>query len=217
MTDSKMTLYDYFRSSAAYRVRIVLNLKGKPYEQQSVHLVHGAQRAPEYLTLNPQGLVPTLVNRGRALTQSLAIIEYLEEAYPNPPLLPKTLEERARVRALANLIACEIHPLDNLRVKEYVTKVLGHTDEEWMTWYHHFIHEGFKPLEILLAEDKETGIFCHGESPTVADVCLVPQVFNARRFSVDLSAYPTIRRINDACLVLPAFQQAAPEKPPRTK
>jgi len=217
MARKQIILYDYFRSSSAYRVRIALNLKGIVYKKQSVNLLKGEQRHLKYLRVNPQGLVPTLVIGDTVLAQSLAILEFLEETYPEPPLLPKTPEERVRVRAMANLIACEIHPLDNLRVKGYLMGVLGHIEKEWMRWYHHWIHEGFKSLEARLANQKETGTFCHGEAPTIADVCLIPQVSNANRFAVDLNSYPTICKINSACLEIPAFQNAAPENQPDTQ
>jgi len=207
-----MLLYGYWRSSAAYRVRIALNLKGMRYEQRSINLVKGEQRSGEYLSLNPQGRVPTLCVDDTALSQSLSIIEWLDETIPMPPLLPGTALERARVRALAQLVACEIHPPCNLNVKAFFTKVFGHSDDEWMKWYHHFIHAGFKALEGRLAEEKETGVFCHGHFPTMADICLVPQVYNAKRFGVDLSKYPTVRKINKLCLLQTSFMRASPEK-----
>jgi maleylacetoacetate isomerase/maleylpyruvate isomerase len=206
-----LTLYTYFRSSAAFRVRIALNLKGLSYEPRFVHLKRGEQRAGGYLALNPQGLVPTLVHDGQVLGQSLAIIEYLEERYPEPPLLPKPAAERARVRALALAVACEIHPLDNLRVLQYLEKVLGRSEAERLAWYRHWIHEGFRALEAMLAP---AAAYCHGETPTLADCCLVPQVWNARRFECDLAPYPNIRRIYETCVRHPAFVAAAPENQP---
>jgi len=191
-------LYDYFRSSAAYRVRIALNLKGVvPDERTFVHLRMGNQRAQDYLALNPQGLVPALaLDHGLVLTQSLAIIEYLDETHPDPPLLPVAPPSRARVRAIALAIACEIHPLNNLRVLNYLIGTLGVAREQ------------------KDAQERETGVFCHGNEPTLADVCLVPQIANARRFGIDLSPYPTLTRIEAACLALPAFAAAAPERQP---
>lgn len=207
-----MELYTYFRSSAAYRVRIALNLKGLSADYRYVHLVKdgGEQHRPEYLAINPQGLVPALVDQGQVLTQSLAIIEYLEETHPAPPLLPRDALGRARVRALALLVACEIHPLNNQRILKYLEQELGKDQESRNRWYRHWVIEGFNALEKLLAGNPATGKFCHGDQPSVADICLVPQVFNAQRFSVDLSPYPTITRINARCLALPAFAGAAP-------
>ncbi len=209
------TLYGYFRSSAAYRVRIALNLKGLAYDQAPVNLVRGEQRGDDFRARNPQGLVPVLeTDEGQRLTQSLAICEYLEERYPAPALLPADAAGRARVRALAQLVASEIHPLDNLRVLKYLVHELEVDDAAKLAWYHHWIHEGFAALEAMLTREAGTGEFCHGDTPTLADICLVPQVFNAERFDCDLSAYPTIRRIVATCRALPAFQQAAPEAQP---
>jgi maleylpyruvate isomerase len=211
-----MKLYDYFRSSAAYRVRIALNLKDVTLADRTfVHLRMGNQRAQDYLALNPQGLVPALeLDDGRVLTQSLAIVEYLDETNPAPPLLPADAAGRARVRALALGIACEIHPLNNLRVLNYLTGTLGATDAQRNGWYKYWIDVGFEALERQLERDDDTGTFCHGESPTLADVCLVPQLANARRFKVDVSPYPTLTRIEAACNALPAFAQAAPSQQP---
>lgn len=210
-----MKLYGYFRSSAAYRVRIALNLKGLAYEQLAVNLADGEQRGVDNLARNPQGLVPVLeTDDGTRLTQSLAICEYLDERYPEPPLLPADAAERARVRALAQAIACEIHPLNNLKVLKYLTGELGVSDEARLGWYRHWVSEGFDALETRLADSPATGAFCHGDTPTLADACLVPQVFNARRFDCDLSAYPTIRRIIERCATLDAFQRAAPAAQP---
>jgi len=208
-----MRLYTYFRSSSAYRVRIALNLKGIPYEPQFVHLRRGEQVHPDYLSLNPQGLVPVLVDGNHVLTQSLAIIEYLDETHPEPPLLPKDSPGRARVRALALAIACEMHPLNNLRVLQYLGSVLGHGEENSRAWYQHWIAQGFPAFERLLA-NSATGRFCHGDAPTLADICLVPQVFNALRYGCDLSPYPAVRRIYEACTALLAFRAAAPESQP---
>ena len=211
-----MRLYDYFRSSAAYRLRIALNLKGvKPDERTFVHLRMGNQRAQDYLALNPQGLVPALaLDDGHVLTQSLAIIEYLEETVPNPPLLPAQPEARARVRAIALQIACEIHPLNNLRVLNYLLGTLGVTREQKDGWYRYWIDVGFEALERQLSRDAETGKFCHGDSPTLADICLVPQLANARRFNIDLSPYPTLMRIEATCNTVPAFADAEPSRQP---
>jgi maleylpyruvate isomerase len=211
-----MRLYDYFRSSAAYRVRIALNLKGiVPDERTYVHLRMGHQRAQDYLALNPQGLVPALaLDDGRVLTQSIAIVEYLDETHPDPPLLPSDAEGRARVRGIALSIACEIHPLDNLRVLNYLIGPLGVSREQKDAWYRHWIDVGFEALEKSLARDAATGRFCHGDAPTLADICLVPQMANARRFSIDLSPYSTLRRIEAACNALPAFAGAAPARQP---
>ena len=210
-----MKLYDYFRSSAAYRVRIALNLKGVAPERASVHLRRGAQRAEDYLTMNPQGLVPALVtDSGDVLTQSLAIIEWLEESYPQPPLLPRDAPGRARVRALSLAIACDIHPLNNLRVLNYLTGTLGATDAQKDGWYRYWCDVGLEALETQLAREASTGKFCHGDTPTMADICLVPQLANARRVALDVARWPTIARIEIACNALPAFVNAAPAKQP---
>ena len=209
-----MKLYGYFRSSAAYRVRIALNLKGIAYDQTFIHLRKGDQRSAEYLQVNRQGLVPALVENGNILGQSMAICEYLEETHPTPALLPKDPLARARVRALCLAVACEIHPLNNLRVLSYLGEGMGHDQPARDRWYHHWIAEGFTGLEAMLAQSPATGKFCHGEAPTFADCFLVPQVVNARRFSCDLSPFPTIQRIEAACNTLKAFQDAAPETQP---
>jgi maleylacetoacetate isomerase len=210
-----MKLYDYYRSSAAYRVRIALNFKGVKPERAFVHLRKGEQRADEYLSLNPQGLVPLLqLDDGETLTQSLAIVEYLEETYPKPPLLPGDAVARARVRAIALAIACDIHPLNNTRVLNYLTGTLGATSAQKDGWYKYWIDVGLEALERKLARDAATGRFCHGDSPTIADVCLVPQLANARRFDIDLTPYPTLTRIESACLSLAAFADAAPARQP---
>ena len=210
-----MKLYDYFRSSAAYRVRIALNLKGLTPERAFVHLRKGAQRADDYLALNAQGLVPALaLDDGTLLTQSLAIIEYLDETQPKPPLLPRVATERARVRSIALAIACDIHPLNNLRVLLYLKNTLGVADEQKDAWYRYWVDVGFEALERQLSRDPATGRYCHGDTPTLADVCLVPQLANARRMGVDIGPYPTLARIETACVALPAFAAAAPEKQP---
>jgi maleylacetoacetate isomerase len=211
-----MRLYDYFRASAAYRVRIALNLKGVvPDERTFVHLRMGNQRAQDYLALNPQGLVPALaLDDGTVLTQSLAIVEFLDETHPQPPLLPADPEGRARVRSIALAIACEIHPLNNLRVLNYLIGTLGVSRDQKDGWYRYWIDVGFEALEKSLSRDPATGRFSHGDAPTLADVCLVPQLANARRFSIDLSPYPTLVRIESECNALPAFASAAPAKQP---
>jgi maleylpyruvate isomerase len=207
-------LHNYFRSSAAYRVRIALALKGIAYEYIAVHLVRGEQRGESYRALNAQQLVPTLVDDHRPFTQSLAIIEYLDERYPEPPLLPETPEARARVRAIALAIACDIHPLNNLRVLQYLTATLGASEDAKNAWYRHWIDEGLAALEVQLAGDPATGTFCHGDRVTLADVCLAPQLANARRYRIPLDAYPTLTRIDAACRALGAFVSAAPERQP---
>jgi len=210
-----MKLYDYFRSSAAYRVRIALNLKGVAPERAFVHLRRGAQRDADYLDLNPEGLVPLIMtDDGAVLTQSLAIVEWLDETYPAPPLLPGTPVERARVRSLALAIACDIHPLNNLRVLKYLTGTLGATDAARDAWYAHWCEVGLRALETRLAREPATGRFCHGDAPTLADVCLVPQLANARRVDLDLAQFPTLLRIEAACVALAAFAAAAPARQP---
>jgi len=210
-----MKLYDYFRSSAAYRVRIALNLKGVAPERAFVHLRRNDQRSDDYLALNPQGLVPMLVaDDGAILTQSLAIIEFLDEAYPAPPLLPAAPTERARVRGIALEIACDIHPLNNLRVLQYLKNTLGVSEEQKDAWYKYWIDVGLEALETRLARDPATGRFCHGDAPTLADICLVPQLANARRMAIDVAPYPTLTRIEAAAISLPAFVDAAPAKQP---
>ena len=209
-----MKLYDFFRSSAAFRVRIALNLKRLSAERAFVHLRRNDQSAPAYLALNPQGLVPALEDDGQVFTQSLAIIEYLDETHPEPPLLPGHPADRARVRALAQIIACDIHPLDNLRVLRYLADPLGHDPAAVGHWFNHWIAQGFGALEQLLAADDQTGAFCHGDTPGLADICLVPQVFNASRYTLDMAPYPTIGRIFETCMTNGAFEQARPEKQP---
>jgi len=208
-----MKLYTYFRSSAAYRVRIIANLKGIAYEPEFVHLAKGKHNDPAYKEVNPVGLVPCLIEDGQLLTQSLAIIEYLEETHPEVPVLPGTPLERARVRALSLLIACEIHPLNNLRSLKYLTGVMKHTDEERDTWYRHWVEDGLSKLEAMLADGK-TGKFCHGDTPGMADACLVPQVANGMRFKSDFSRVPTVMRIYEECNKLDAFKKAAPPNQP---
>jgi maleylacetoacetate isomerase len=208
-----MKLYTYFRSSAAYRVRIAANLKGIAYEPEFIHLAKGKHNEPEYKRVNPAGLVPCLIEDGQLLTQSLAIIEYLDETHPAVPLLPKTPLERARVRALSMLVACEIHPINNLRVLKFLTGPMKHTDAERDTWYRHWVEDGLGKLEAMLADGK-TGKFCHGDAPSMADTCLVPQVANGMRFKCDFSGVPTVMRIYEACNQLDAFKKAAPPNQP---
>jgi maleylacetoacetate isomerase len=210
-----MLLYGYFRSSAAYRVRIALNLKGLAYNQTFVHLAKLEQLSEAFAAINPQKLLPVLVtDGGPALTQSLAIIEYLEETHPTPPLLPRDPAERARVRALALAVACEIHPLNNPRVLRYLTGTLGVSEAQKDTWYRHWVEEGLQAVEKLLTASPQTGRFCHGDTPTLADLCLVPQVANGRRFKADLSACPTVLRIDAECQKLQAFIDASPPRQP---
>jgi maleylacetoacetate isomerase len=209
-------LHGYWRSSAAWRVRIALNLKGLAWESVPVHLVRngGEQRQPAFLALNPQGLVPALEIDGLVLTQSLAIIEYLEETRPAPALLPADAAGRARVRSLAQLIASEIHPLNNLRVLRYLGEQAGLDEAARDAWYRHWIGEGLAALETRLAREAGTGRFCHGGTPGLADCCLAPQLYNARRYDCELDAFPTLLRIEAACMELPAFRLAAPELQP---
>jgi maleylpyruvate isomerase len=211
-----MKLYTFFRSSASYRVRIALNLKGLNYEQVPIHLRRGGgeQFSAVYKTINPQALVPALEDSGRILTQSLAIIEYLEELYPNPPLLPTAAADRALVRSMALIIACEIHPIQNLRVLVHLKNDLKQPDDDLNLWARHWIGLGLSALEQLVISGPKRGKFCFGDTPTLADICLIPQLANARRFGCDLSVYPTLLRIETACNALPAFGNAAPEKQP---
>lgn len=211
-----MQLHGYFRSSAAYRVRIALNLKGLPYDSLPVHLTRGGgeQHGDAYGALNPERLVPTLEDGDTRLTQSLAIMEYLEEQYPDTPLLPSSAADRGWVRAIAAQIACDVHPLNNLRVLQYLEKTLGVSAEQKSAWIAHWITKAFDALETRLARDGRSGLCCFGDTPTFADCCLVPQVFSARRFQVPLEPYPNIVRIDAHLATLAAFQQAAPAAQP---
>jgi maleylacetoacetate isomerase len=217
-----MKLYTYFRSSAAYRVRIALNLKGLPYEAVPVHLVKGGgeQLQDAYRAINPSALVPSLQDGEGVgivtITQSMAIIEYLDETYPAAPLLPSTPLERARVRELAQMIACDIHPVNNLRILRYLTRTFSISEDAKNEWYRHWIKEGFAAVEAHLARgllnESAPGRFCHGDTPTMADCLLVPQVYNAQRFDVDMTPYPRIAAIDAACAALPAFEAAHPSR-----
>ena len=208
-----MKLYTQFRSSASFRVRIALNLKGLAYEPAPLALARGEHHEAAYQSVNPQELVPALVDHGQVLTQSLAIIEYLEEKHPTPPLLPRDSLGRARVRSLALLVACEIHPLNNLRVLNYLRGSLAQSEEGVASWYRHWIAEGLGKLEKELARPG-TGQFAHGDAPPMADCCLVPQIFNARRYQCDTAPYPTVMRVFDRCMQLEAFQRAQPARQP---
>jgi maleylacetoacetate isomerase len=215
MRDDGVKLYSYWRSSAAYRVRIALNLKGLDYDVVPVPLAENSQHSEEFRAVNPQQFVPVLVDRSRVIRQSLAIIEYLEEAYEGErKLLPATARERARVRGLAHIVACDIHPLNNLRVMQYLEREFNTPQVERERWTQHWIREGFDAFENLVADNPSTGEFCEGDEPTMADVCLVPQVYNAKRWSVDMTAYPLIQRISDSCMKLEEFARARPENQP---
>jgi maleylacetoacetate isomerase/maleylpyruvate isomerase len=209
-----MKLHGYFRSSAAFRVRIALNLKGIAHDMAFVHLAKGEHRQPPYAGLNPQQLVPTLEVNGELLTQSLAILEYLEETHPRPPLLPAEPVARARVRSLSLLIACEIHPVNNLRVLQHLKRSLNQDEEQVNVWYRHWIADGLGKFEGQLTRTTTGGPFCHGDSPTMADCCLVPQIFNAQRYKCDTSAYPATMRVFAECMKLEAFDRAQPGKQP---
>jgi maleylpyruvate isomerase len=211
-----MKLYTYFRSSAAYRVRIALKLKAIEYEAAPVHLLRngGEQLSDAYRAINPAMLLPTLEDEGSVIGQSLAIIEYLEETHPQTPLMPSDPAGRARVRSLALTMAADTHPLGNLRVLKYLKGELAVTEEVKLAWQQHWLRAGMETLEALLVSDTRTGRYCHGDTPTLADCCLVPQVFGAQRFGVDLTPYPTVMRIHAECSALPAFQQAHPSQQP---
>ncbi len=206
---TRALLHDYFRSSAAYRVRIALNLKGVDYDRHPVNLVEGEQKAAEYLALNPQGFVPMLEIDGLKLTQSLSIVVYLDQTRPDPPLMPRDPADGAHVRAMALAVACDIHPLNNLRVLKYLSKMDIEQDQR-DEWYRHWVTEGLEALERMAAP--RAGAFLFGETPTIADVCLVPQLYNARRFSVPIAPYPTLRRADESASALPAFAAAHPDR-----
>lgn len=214
--NARPRLHTYWRSTAAYRARIALNLKDIAYDTHTVDLVRdgGEQHGDAYRSLNPQGLVPALEIDGHVLTQSLAIIDYLEQTRPWPALFPARPAERARVLALCSMVACDIHPLNNLRVLQYLAGPLEVNDEARSTWYAHWIAAGFGAMEAMLARDKETGKFCHGDEPGAADIFLVGQMYNAHRFKCDVAPYPTLRRVEQACLELDAFDRARPENQP---
>lgn len=216
MSDEELVLHGYWRSSAAYRVRIVLGLKGLAWSHRGVHLVRdgGQQHDSAYAGLNPQRLVPTLVHGDRVLTQSLAICEYLDEVWPKPAILPADAPGRARVRALAQAVACDIHPLNNLRVLKYLTGPMGLDEQAKSEWYRHWVAVGLDGVERMLAASPDTGSCCHGNAPTLADACLVPQMYNARRFECDESGWPVIRRICDHLETLDVFRAARPEIQP---
>ena len=217
-----MKLHNYFRSSASFRVRIALALKGLDYEYLAVHLARGEHKLPDYAALSSDRLVPLLEIEGERLSQSMAIIEYLDETHPEPPLLPADAAGRARVRALAQMIACEIHPLNNLRVLKYLTGVLKVDEEAKNTWYRHWVRDGLENFERQLAHLAElrrarglsASVYCWGDAPTLADCCLVPQIFNGKRFNTNLDGLPLTMAAFDACMKLPAFQQAQPSNCP---
>jgi maleylacetoacetate isomerase len=214
--NDRLQLYSYWRSSASYRVRIGLNLKGLAYDVVPVHLLRdgGEQHSSGFRDANPQGLVPVLQHGQRMLRQSLAILEYLDEVWPQPALLPPVARDRARVRALAQLVACDVHPLNNLRVLQYFEREWHVPQPERDEWVRHWIREGLAAFETMLDGHPSTDGFCDGNTPTLADACLVPQLYNARRFGIDIADYPTIQRIEKTCLALPAFDAARPERQP---
>lgn len=210
-----MQFYGYFRSSASFRVRIALYLKNLPHDFKSIHLRKGDQFQAGYTKLNPQEQVPTIVtDKGDVLVQSPAILEWLEETHPAPPLLPKDPVERARVRAMAMVSGCDIHPIDNLRVLTYLQKALQVSEGQFEDWFNHWIALGFRGLEAMLAGHPKTGAYCHGDTPTLADIYLVPQVFNSLRFKLPMAPYPTIKRVFDHCMKHPAFDKAQPKNQP---
>ncbi len=207
-----MKLRTYFRSTAAYRVRIALHIKDVEHDLVPVNLLSSEHQQDAFLKHNPEGLVPTLEVDDHTLTQSIAILEYLEEEFPQPALLPSTSLDRAYVRSLVQIIASDVHPINNLRVLKFLVNDLGVSEQNKMVWYHHWIAKAFTSLEQKLADSAHTGLFCFGDTPTFADVCLIPQVYNAKRFDCPMADYPTIRRIEQHCLTLPAFANASPEK-----
>ena len=215
---SNLTLYTYFRSSAAYRVRIALNMKGLDYHSHFVHLLKdgGEQHSQSYQQLNPQQLIPALLTGDdeNPITQSIAIIEYLDECYPTPPLLPDTATSRAFVRSLALMVCCDIHPLNNLRVHGYLKDVMNIDEDARQHWYQHWVTEGLTAIEARLTANGHDTAFCYGNSPTLADLCLIPQIYNAIRFECDISSFITLAKIYSNCMALDAFTNAAPENQP---
>lgn len=209
-----MILHSYYRSSASFRVRIALNLKGIVYEPVFQHLRKGEQRSEAFLKVNPHGLIPVLNDEGVVLAQSLAIIEYLDETHPDPAFLPATPADRAYVRSLAQAVACDIHPIDNLRVLQYLRSQFGADEAAIGAWYNHWIATGFEGIEATLANDTRTGRFCFGDAPGLADILLIPQVVNAGNYKLDMTPYPTIARIFETCMALPAFADAHPMAQP---
>ena len=209
-----MKIFGYFRSSAAFRLRIAMNFKGLSYDYNLVNLQSGDHLSDDFKRINPQGRVPAIDIEGNILTQSLAIIEYLDEVYPAPPLLPSDPLGKAKVRGIAGLIACDIHPLNNLAVLNYLRDQLIAEEEARLAWYRHWVKEGFDGLELILGANVETGQFCFGDTPTVADICLVPQVVNAKRFNCNLARYPKILRIFEECMSLSQFADADPMNQP---
>jgi maleylacetoacetate isomerase len=207
-------LYTFARSSASFRVRIALNLKGIVHELKPVMLTKAEHLSSEFAQLNPQALLPTWVDDSGTLTQSLAIMEYLDEVYPGAALMPQTALSKARVRAISQAIACEIHPLNNLKVLKYLKTTLAQDENGVNTWYRHWIANGLAPLELMLANSVETGLYCHGDQPTIADCCLVPQIFNAKRYDCDLAPYPKVMQIFNQCMTLDAFDKAQPSRQP---
>ena len=216
MTGDSIKLYSYWRSSACYRVRIALNLKGLPFQTAAVHLVRngGEQHSEAFKVLNPQEMIPVLLHGGRMLRQSMAIIDYLDEIWSTNLLVPSTARDRQRVRAIAEMIACDIHPLGNLRVLQYLEDRFGADQAQRDEWSRHWIRSGFHAVEKVLEGNPSTGAYCEGDVPTLADCCLIPQAYNAVRFGIDLAEFPLIQRINETCLALPAFDNARPEKQP---
>lgn len=216
MTGDVIKLYSYWRSSACYRVRIALNLKGLPFQTAAVHLVRngGEQHSEAFKVLNPQEMIPVLMHGGRMLRQSMAIIDYLDEIWSTNLLVPSIARDRQRVRAIAEMIACDIHPLGNLRVLQYLEDRFGADQAQRDEWSRHWIRSGFHAVEKVLEGNPSTGAYCEGDVPTLADCCLIPQAYNAVRFGIDLAEFPLIQRINQTCLALPAFDNARPEKQP---
>jgi len=210
----KLKLYDYFRSSASYRVRIALNLKGVDYELHSIDLRQGHQREQEYRTVNPQGLVPAIEIDGQVLSQSLAIMDYLDQVYPEPELLPKDALKRAQVLELAYIIACDVHPINNLRILNYLTNQLQIVEDRKLQWYHHWVKEGFTAYEARLQAISRAEDVSYGDSITLADICLIPQVYNALRFDINMSEFPSIVTVYESCMRHPAFDKASPDSHP---